>query len=100
MTALDVVTPAAVVDIDRLEANIGRWQDHCDRVGLANRPHVKTHKCIEIAHRQIQVGAIGITCQTLHEAEVMVTSPEGAPLTLVLTTGTLPRNRTIGGSYT
>ena len=40
---LDVLTPALVVDLDRLEANLARWQDHCDRAGLANRPHVKTH---------------------------------------------------------
>jgi D-serine deaminase-like pyridoxal phosphate-dependent protein len=70
--SLDVATPAAVVDLDRLEANLARWQEHCDRVGLANRPHVKTHKCVEIARRQVQLGARGVTCQTLREAEVMV----------------------------
>ena len=69
---LDVPTPALVVDLDRLEANLARWQDHCDRAGLANRPHVKTHKCVEIARRQVGLGARGITCQTQHEAEVMV----------------------------
>jgi D-serine deaminase-like pyridoxal phosphate-dependent protein len=69
---LDVATPAAVVDLERLESNLARWQEQCDRVGLANRPHVKTHKCVEIARRQIELGAHGITCQTLHEAEVMV----------------------------
>jgi D-serine deaminase-like pyridoxal phosphate-dependent protein len=69
---LDVATPAAVVDLDRLESNLARWQEHCDRVELANRPHVKTHKCVEIARRQVELGARGITCQTLHEAEVMV----------------------------
>ena len=51
---LDVATPAAVVDLDRLEANLARWQEHCDRVGLSNRPHVKTHKCVEIARRQVR----------------------------------------------
>ena len=55
--SLDVATPAAVVDLDRLEANLARWQEHCDSVGLANRPHVKTHKCVEIARRQIELGA-------------------------------------------
>jgi D-serine deaminase-like pyridoxal phosphate-dependent protein len=67
-----VETPAAVVDLDRLERNLGRWQAYCDRVGLANRPHVKTHKCVEIARRQAELGASGITCQTLGEAETMV----------------------------
>jgi D-serine deaminase-like pyridoxal phosphate-dependent protein len=59
----DIETPAAVVDADRLESNLGRWQEHCDRHELANRPHVKTHKCVEIAQRQLALGAVGITCQ-------------------------------------
>ena len=67
-----IETPAALVDLDRLERNLARWQAECDRVGLRNRPHVKTHKCVEIARRQIELGAVGVTCQTLHEAETMV----------------------------
>jgi D-serine deaminase-like pyridoxal phosphate-dependent protein len=69
---LDVSTPAAVVDLDLLESNLSRWQGHCDSIGLSNRPHVKTHKCVEIARRQVELGAGGVTCQTLHEADVMV----------------------------
>ena len=69
MTLLD--TPVAVVDLDRLDRNLRRWQDHCDRVGLANRPHVKTHRSVEVACRQLELGARGITCQKLGEAEVM-----------------------------
>ncbi len=72
MTALDVETPAPVVDLDRLERNLSRWQVRCDELGLANRPHVKTHKCVEIARRQVELGAVGLTCQTLGEAEAMV----------------------------
>jgi D-serine deaminase-like pyridoxal phosphate-dependent protein len=67
--ALD--TPAAVVDLDRLERNLSRWQEFCDRVGLANRPHIKTHKSVEIARRQLALGAVGVTCQKLGEAETM-----------------------------
>jgi D-serine deaminase-like pyridoxal phosphate-dependent protein len=67
----DIDTPAAVVDADRLERNLARWQEHCDRHGLANRPHVKTHRCAEIAQRQLALGAVGITCQKLTEAEAM-----------------------------
>jgi D-serine deaminase-like pyridoxal phosphate-dependent protein len=66
------MTPAAVVDLDRLESNLARWQAYCDERRLANRPHVKTHKCVEIARQQVALGAAGVTCQTLHEAEVMV----------------------------
>ena len=61
-----------MVDVDRLQRNLERWQAHCDRVGLANRPHIKTHKSVEIARRQLALGAHGITCQKLGEAEVMV----------------------------
>jgi D-serine deaminase-like pyridoxal phosphate-dependent protein len=68
----EIATPAAVVDLDRLESNLARWQAYCDEQGLANRPHIKTHKCIEIARRQVGLGARGVTCQTLHEAELMV----------------------------
>jgi D-serine deaminase-like pyridoxal phosphate-dependent protein len=64
-------TPALVVDLDRLEQNLGRWQRYCDDTGLANRPHMKTHKTVEIARRQVELGAVGITCQKLGEAEVM-----------------------------
>ena len=70
--SLDVATPAAVVDLDRLEVNLARWQAHCDEHGLASRPHVKTHKCVEIARRRVELGARGVTVQTLYEAEVMV----------------------------
>jgi D-serine deaminase-like pyridoxal phosphate-dependent protein len=64
-------TPVPVVDLDRLDANLARWQAEADRLGLVSRPHVKTHKCVEIARRQLDVGAVGLTCQKLGEAEVM-----------------------------
>jgi D-serine deaminase-like pyridoxal phosphate-dependent protein len=71
VTELDIETPAAVVDLDRLERNLSRWQSRCDELGLANRPHVKTHKCTEIARQQVALGARGLTCQTLGEADTM-----------------------------
>ena len=69
---IEVETPAIVVDVDRLQRNLERWQAHCDDAGLVNRPHVKTHKSVTIANRQVALGARGITCQKLGEAEVMV----------------------------
>ncbi len=65
-------TPVAIVDLDRLAANIARLQRYLDEHGIANRPHIKTHKIPEIAHMQLNAGAVGITCQKLGEAEVMV----------------------------
>ncbi|MEJ1158323.1 alanine racemase [Prosthecomicrobium sp. N25] len=64
-------TPALVVDMDVVERNIGRVQALCDAKRVANRPHVKTHKCVELARLQVRSGARGITCQKLGEAEVM-----------------------------
>lgn len=64
-------TPVAVVDLDRLEANITRFQAYLTQHGLANRPHVKTHKIPAIAALQMAGGAIGLTCQKVGEAEVM-----------------------------
>src|SRR6202011_1570038 len=64
-------TPAAVIDLDRVERNIARIQAACDAAGVANRPHLKPHKSPMLARLQIQAGAKGITCQKLGEAEVM-----------------------------
>ena len=64
-------TPAVVVDLDVVERNIARVQALCDAAGIANRPHIKTHKSPVIAAMQRKAGARGITCQKLGEAEVM-----------------------------
>ena len=64
-------TPAVVVDLDRVERNIARLQAACDAAGVANRPHIKTHKSPVLAKMQREAGAKGITCQKLGEAEVM-----------------------------
>ena len=57
--------------MDRVERNIARIQAACDAAGVANRPHIKTHKSPMLAKLQIAAGAKGITCQKLGEAEVM-----------------------------
>jgi D-serine deaminase-like pyridoxal phosphate-dependent protein len=67
----DLDTPCVVIDLDVVERNLVRAQDYCRRSGLGLRPHVKTHKIPELARRQIELGAVGITCQKLGEAEVM-----------------------------
>src|SRR3954452_14202791 len=64
-------TPEPVIDLDRVERNLRRMQDYCDRHGLKLRPHIKTHKLSQIARRQIEFGAVGITCQKISEAMVM-----------------------------
>ena len=67
-------TPCAVIDLDVVEQNIKRAQTLCDDAGVANRPHIKTHKSPLLANMQIEAGAKGITCQKLGEAEVMAAS--------------------------
>ncbi len=68
----EIDTPAVLVDLDVAEANIDRFQAHCDAHGLKLRPHIKTHKLPRLAQRQIAAGAIGITCQKISEAEAMI----------------------------
>lgn len=64
-------TPVLIVDLDALEANSRRYQSYFDSHQIGLRPHIKTHKTLAIAHRQIRDGAIGLTCQKVGEAEVM-----------------------------
>lgn len=63
-------TPFLVVDRAVMEANIIRMHEHLRDVGLSVRPHVKTHKCPQIAEIQLAHGAVGITVATIGEAEV------------------------------
>src|SRR3954452_14193359 len=71
-TKADLPTPALLVDLDRLEANLKAMADHCRRAGCGVRPHAKTHKCPEIARRQVAAGAAGVSVATVPEAEAMV----------------------------
>ena len=64
----DLTTPVALVDLDRLEKNISDMATRAREGGVNLRPHIKTHKCIEIGKKQLQAGAQGITVSTLGEA--------------------------------
>lgn len=71
MTAItEIPTPALLLDLDALEANLERMAAKAQELGVALRPHIKTHKCIEIAERQRALGARGVTVSTLYEARV------------------------------
>lgn len=70
-TIADLDTPAVLIDIDRVEANLQRAQAYATEQGYALRPHIKTHKLPRFARRQVELGAVGITVQKLGEAEVM-----------------------------
>jgi D-serine deaminase-like pyridoxal phosphate-dependent protein len=66
----EIDTPALVVDLDALEGNIARMAGAVNGVRL--RPHAKSHKCAEIARRQIAAGAVGVCAQKVSEAEALV----------------------------
>ena len=67
--AIDIETPALVVDLDRLKTNVAAMSGSARAKGVALRPHAKTHKSIDIAHLQLEAGASGLTVATLSEAE-------------------------------
>ena len=69
MLVSDLPTPALLVDRARLHANLDAMQARADAHDVALRPHVKTHKCVEIARLQTERGARGLTVATVDEAE-------------------------------
>ena len=72
MTAFDELeTPALLVDLDRMDANLDRAAAYSRKHDIALRPHIKTHKSPLLAREQLRRGAAGVTCATPFEAEVM-----------------------------
>src|SRR5260370_12779951 len=71
MTRDEIPTTALLLGVDRFERNLATMAAHVRSAGKAIRPHAKTHKCPEIAKRQIAAGARGVACAKLGEAEVM-----------------------------
>lgn len=87
-----IPTPALLVDLDLLEQNLARMAAAVKKSGKHLRPHAKAHKCVEVARRQIDHGAIGICVATVPEAELMakhnipgilLTSPLADPAKIV-----------------
>ncbi len=68
----DVDTPALILDLDVFERNISMLGKTVQGRNVRVRPHAKTHKCPEIAKRQIAAGAVGVCCQKVSEAEALV----------------------------
>jgi 3-hydroxy-D-aspartate aldolase len=64
-------TPVLLIDLDAFERNIAAMAAYTKANGLRLRPHAKTHKCAEIARRQVAAGAVGVCCAKLGEAEEM-----------------------------
>lgn len=68
---MDLETPTALVDVDRMTANLRRVGEYCRTWEISYRPHAKTHKSPELARAQLSAGAVGVTVATPREAEVM-----------------------------
>lgn len=68
----EVDSPALIIDLDAFERNITRLNEALAGRAIRVRTHAKTHKCPEIALRQIAAGAVGVCCQKVSEAEAMV----------------------------
>ena len=81
MPAEAVDTPALVLELDILDRNLKRMADTAGRAGVRLRPHAKSHKCPMIARKQMALGAVGVCCQKVSEAEAMVEG--GVPDVLV-----------------
>jgi D-serine deaminase-like pyridoxal phosphate-dependent protein len=72
MQISNLETPVLTVDLDALETNLDRYQRYFTQHGIGLRPHIKTHKTVAVAHMQMRRGAVGLACQKIGEAEVMV----------------------------
>jgi D-serine deaminase-like pyridoxal phosphate-dependent protein len=68
----EVDTPALLVELDAFERNLRRMAERTAGTPLKLRPHAKTHKCPVIALKQMALGAVGVCCQKVGEAEAMV----------------------------
>jgi D-serine deaminase-like pyridoxal phosphate-dependent protein len=68
----EIDTPALIVDLDALERNLRAMAETLAPTGIRLRPHAKTHKSPVIARRQLALGAVGVCCQKVSEAEVLV----------------------------
>lgn len=68
----EIDTPALMIDLDAFEHNLKRMAEAVQGKSVRFRPHAKTHKCPVIARRQMALGAVGVCCQKVGEAEAMV----------------------------
>ncbi|PYP07850.1 MAG: hypothetical protein DMD59_13920 [Gemmatimonadetes bacterium] len=66
---LDIETPALLLDRAVMERNLSHMAEKAKKLGVSLRPHIKTHKCLELGRRQQAYGAKGITVSTLFEAQ-------------------------------
>lgn len=99
-TKSEIPTPALLVNLDALDANIARMAEKVKQSGKQLRPHAKAHKCVEVSRRQVAAGAVGVCVATVEEAELMcraeidgllLTSPVADPVKMwrIVATGAM-----------
>ena len=91
----DLDTPALCIDLDVLDANIARMQAFAAAHAIGVRPHAKSHKCAQIAERQLSAGAIGICVATVSEAEAFVAAGIGPILLTTAQVGRIKIGRSV-----
>ena len=67
----EVTTPALLLDLDAAKRNIAAMAEKFRELPASLRPHIKVHKCVELARLQVEAGAIGVACASVWEAAVM-----------------------------
>lgn len=73
----EIDTPALIIDLDAFERNLDAMASAVGKLGVRLRPHAKTHKSPVIAAKQIARGAVGMCCQKVGEAEILVAGGVG-----------------------
>ncbi|WP_182914343.1 alanine racemase [Paenibacillus sp. 1011MAR3C5] len=69
--AAAIETPGVVISLKTVESNIAKMAEAINKTSVQLRPHAKTHKLPQMAQRQLDEGAVGITVAKIAEAEVM-----------------------------
>src|SRR5262249_41566360 len=82
----ELPTPCLVLDLDGFSANLEKMSRHSRDRNVALRPHAKTHKCVNVARKQLEKGAVGVCVATIAEAEVML---HGGIRQLIITSETV-----------
>ena len=77
-----IETPATLIELHKLEANLTSMQRLAEANGVVLRPHAKTHKSIEIGSRQLALGASGLTVATIDEAVVFARDAKAGSITI------------------
>src|ERR1700761_6284088 len=72
MKVEDLPTPALLADMNKVERNLQQMASFLEGGRVSLRPHFKAHQVISLAKRQIELGAIGVTCANLDHAETLV----------------------------